>query len=208
MEKRILWVTIIALLAVDIYMILRTQRVDAAFQELRARSSEHRVEAEYTDEQETLLTQLGAVPDTFPHLSGSSSVNGGVTFYLLVSIDDCTNCIEDEVAKLNVLALETTPMIRGVWGFFVNEDRPDNVELILSHLSPPPVFPVSVVNPLPLLPGATTPLVLVVRSSDGRILDSHKPMPENLTRRDAFYSRWNALLFQDRPWSPLPRQED
>jgi hypothetical protein len=52
----------------------------------------------------------------------------------------------------------------------------------------------SVRNLLAQVPGATTPLVLVVRSRDGKILDAHKPVPEDLMKRDAFYSRWSAAL--------------
>lgn len=52
-----------------------------------------------------------------------------------------------------------------------------------------PAFPVSIEDLISHLPDVTTPLVLVLRSAVGRILDAHKPIPENLSRRDA---RWSA----------------
>lgn len=68
---------------------------------------------------------------------------------------------------------------------------------MIANLYPVPVFPISIENVMTYLPMATTPLVLVVRTTDGKILDAHKPIPENLSRRDAFYERWRAALDLD-----------
>jgi hypothetical protein len=112
----------------------------------------------------------------------------------LASVDNCTNCIEDEVAKLNELLAGGSSRISAVQGYFVDEERSQIANTFIKHLSPPPAFPMSVRNTLSQLPGATTPLVLVIRSRDGKILDAHKPIPEDLTKRDAFYARWAAAL--------------
>ena len=123
-----------------------------------------------------------------------SEEGGAVQFVLLASVDNCTNCIEDEVAKLNELVAASSSRVSGIQGFFVDEERSQMAETFIEHLSPAPVFPMSVRNALSQLPDATTPLVLVIRSRDGKILDAHKPIPEDLTKRDAFYARWAAAL--------------
>lgn len=45
-------------------------------------------------------------------------------------------------------------------------------------------------------PGTTTPLVLAVRDQDATILDAHKPIPQDLSKIDSFYTRWSNLLGQ------------
>jgi len=212
MEKKILWLTVVALLAVDVFLVVRGRQMSALVLDLESDAASYRAEAAYGDEQEALLNQVGSVPADFPKLTGEVAADTAVDVYLLVSVDDCTNCIEDEVSRLNMLALEPSDRVSGIWGFFVDEDRPEAVAVVRDHLAPQPVFPFAVGNPLPMLPGATTPLVLVVRSQDGRILDAHKPIPQNLTRRDAFYARWTPQLFDgplsSDPWSSLLSQED
>lgn len=117
-----------------------------------------------------------------------------VQFVLMASVNDCTNSIEDEVSRLNELTLRESGKITGVQGFFVDQGETQKAATFIGHLSPAPIFPMSIKNVLAEFPEATTPLVLVVRSRDGKILDAHKPIPEDLAKRDAFYTRWIATL--------------
>jgi hypothetical protein len=194
---RILWLFVVALLAVDVTMLLQKRQIEGQFaerfQDLQRKSDAAILKSKYADEEEDLLNVTRAVPAAFPHLAGETA-EGAVQFVLLASIDDCTNSIEDEVAKLNQIALDSASGNREVRGFFVNEDRPEMAQTFIANLSPSPAFPITVKNLLPQVPHATTPLVLVIRSRDGKILDAHKPIPQDLTKRDAFYSRWTAAL--------------
>lgn len=191
--QRTLWFFVTALLAVDITLLVQRRQSDARFEALRTSSASAVLKARYADEEESLLTGTEVLPATFPRLTGSGA-GEAVQFVLLTSIGDCTNCVEDEVARLNQIALRASARLAGIEGFFAQRGRPEMARRFIAHLDPAPRFPLSVQDALPALPGATTPLVLVVRSRDGRILDAHKPIPEDLTRRDAFYARWAAIL--------------
>jgi hypothetical protein len=193
MEKRVLWFFVVALLAVDIVLLAERSQSGKRFRDLQRASAAAMLKMEYAAEEEALLTKTAAVPPAFPRVE-SAEDGDAVQFILLASVDNCTNCIENEVAKLNELVVAGLSNISGVQGFFVDAERLRMAETFIKHLSPTPVFPVSVRNALSQLPDATTPLVLVIRSRDGKILDAHKPIPEDLTKRDAFYARWAAAL--------------
>jgi hypothetical protein len=125
----------------------------------------------------------------------AANSGSGLQFLLLASLDDCTNCIEDEVEKLNQLARCGSRRVDDVRGVLLDENRHEQAEVLLSHLSPAPRFPLSIESrSRKSLVGATTPLVLVVRSRDGKILDAHKPIPQDLSKRDTFYTRWLEML--------------
>lgn len=192
--KRTLWLVVVALLTVDVVMLLQRRRLENSFRDLRRKSASAMVKMEYAAEEEALLTSTRVVPLSLPRVRGNKAGSETVQFLLLASVDDCTNSIEDEVSKLNQVAAQSSGRIGGVQGFFVNEDRAETARRFIKNLSPAPVFPVSVRNALSSLPAATTPLVLVIRTRDGRILDAHKPIPEDLKKRDAFYARWTAAL--------------
>lgn len=194
MEKRVLWFFVVALLAVDIVLLAQRSRSGMRFRDLQRASAVAMLKTEYAAEEEALLAKTAAVPPTFPRIEAAQEDGDKVQFVLLASVDNCTNCIEDEVAKLNELVAAGSSRISGIQGFFVDEEQAAMAEVFIEHLSPAPVFPMSVRNPLAELPDATTPLVLVIRSRDGKILDAHKPIPEDLTKRDAFYARWAAAL--------------
>ena len=192
--ERVLWFFVLALLAVNVTLMVQRKQNDQRFQELRRTSSTAQVKVKYATEEEMILTGVGAVPAAFPRARMDEPAGDTVQFVLLASVKDCTNSIEDEVAKLNELSVRNSSRIAGIQGFFVDENQRQKAETFISHLSPAPVFPMSIKNALAQLPEATTPLVLVLRSRDGRILDAHKPIPEDLTKRDAFYARWAAAL--------------
>lgn len=194
MEKRVLWFFVVALLAVDILLLVQRSESGSRFRNLQRASATAMLKTEYAAEEEVLLTRTSAVPAAFPRAANTREEDDAVQFVLLASVDNCTNCIEDEVAKLNELAAAGSSRVSGVQGFFVDEERSRMAETFIEHLSPAPAFPMSVRNALSQLPDATTPLVLVIRSRDGKILDAHKPIPEDLTKRDAFYARWAAAL--------------
>lgn len=197
MERKILWFFVVALLAVDVTVLLQQRQSGARLRELERRSAAATLKADYAAEEEALLTEAGAVPASFPLLrpgKAGSTPDEAVQFALVVSVADCTNCIEDEVTRLNELKLKAPGRVTGIQGFFVDEETPEAAATLIQHLSPAPAFPLSVKNALAQLPEASTPLVLVIRSRDGKILDAHKPIPEDLTKRDAFYARWNAAL--------------
>ena len=194
MEKRILWFFVVALLAVDILLLVQRRESRARFRDLQRASAIAMLKTGYAAEEEALLTGTPAVPPAFPRAATAREEDDAVQFVLLASVDNCTNCIEDEVTKLNELMAGGSRRVSGIQGFFVDEERSRMAKTFIEHLSPAPVFPMSVRNALSQLPGATTPLVLVIRSRDGKILDAHKPIPEDLTKRDAFYARWAAAL--------------
>jgi len=194
MEKRILWFFVVALLAVDILLLVQRRESRTRFRDLQRASATALLKTGYAAEEEALLTGTSAVPPAFPRAAAAREEDDAVQFVLLASVDNCTNCIEDEVTKLNEFMAGGGRRVSGIQGFFVDEQRSQMAKTFIEHLSPAPVFPMSVRNALLQLPGATTPLVLVIRSRDGKILDAHKPIPEDLTKRDAFYARWAAAL--------------
>lgn len=209
MEKRFLWGLLVVLLVVNGFLLLRMRQMGESFQDryqdLRRDAATSRLEAEYADEEQAILTGSPILPRDFPRLGETRTPTGdgagtpaiaesSLHFFLLVSIEDCTNCIEDEIAQLNRLTVEDPEGLAGSWVYFVDEGREAEVEPLVEYLSPSPLMPLTVDDPTSLIPQATTPLVLVVRDGDRRILDVHKPIPQDLTRRDAFYARWRALL--------------
>lgn len=188
------WFFVVALLAVDVLMLLERRQLQGRLEAVERTSAAARVESRYAEEEEAILATAGALPPGLPGVETGPGAGDKVQFLLLASIDDCANCIEDEVAKLNEVSRWRSGRIAAVRGYFVDEDRAERAERFIRGLSPAPSFPLSVGNALARVRRATTPLVLVVRSRDGRILDAHKPIPENLRRRDAFYARWSSLL--------------
>lgn len=193
--RRILWILLIALLVVNFLLLRSVRRLDEQYRTARTDAASERVEAAYGDEEQELVIGTPSLPQSFPNWREQEDTNEGVYFLLIVSVNDCTNCIEAEIAQLNRLMVEEPDDFAGAHIFVMNENSQGEVEPLVRHLSPAPLAPLTVENPLPALPtDASTPLVLVVRARDGVILDAHKPIPEDLTRRDAFYSRWRALL--------------
>lgn len=196
MEKRLLWVFLVALLGVNLWMIQQREVWKGRAEALRVEAASAFAEQRYAEEEEALILGLRTVPDDLvADLAGGDGRggdDGSVYFLLFAGLQDCSNCIEDEVAKLNELVLGTSPRVGGAYGFFVDEE--ESGRQFMDHIRPAPVFPFRYGPVLERLPGATTPLVLVVRAADHRILDAHKPIPEDLSKRDAFYARWNEIL--------------
>ena len=190
---RVLWCLVVVLVAVDVLMLGERQRLQSELRTLEDACAVAKLKTGYASEEEKLLTGRGVV-SSLPRLHPEGKAEDAVQFVLLASAEDCTNAIEDEVTKLNQIAKKPSARVVGVAGFFVDTDHPERARSVLQHLSPPPAFPVTVTNALAYIPGATSPLVLVVRSLDGRILDAHKPIPQDLSKRDAFYARWGAAL--------------
>ena len=185
---------LICLLAADLVLLAERGRLKDRVREVDRRSAVARIKASYAREEERLLVDVGKLPATFPLAAAQPQHPDAVRFVLLVSVDDCTNCIEDELLMLNEMVAEGSARVAGIQGFFVDVDRPSVVRAMAQRLAPQPAFPVATQNAIAHLPGAHTPLVLAVRAGDGRILDAHKPIPEDLSKRDAFYARWRALL--------------
>lgn len=192
--QRMLWALLVGLLAVDIVLLFERHKLERRVRNLEEASASAMLEARYSREEQGLLAGSRAVPVGFSRLTTALRQEDAVQFVLLASAEDCTNAIEDELPKLNELAAHGSEKIAGVHGFFVDEERPARAREVIRHLSPPPAFSVTVQNAMAHLPGVTTPLVLVIRSRDGRILDAYKPIPLDGSRRDAFYSRWSAVL--------------
>jgi hypothetical protein len=192
--KKILWFFLAALLAVDVAMLLQRRQLEGQVRAVERRTSVAVEKAGYADEEETLLTTPGVVPATFPLRRDAAAPADAVQIFLLLSVDGCSNSLVDEVRKLNPLARQGSPRITGIEGYFVDENQAGKAQELLRHLLPAPAFPIAVKNALAGWPAATPPLVLVVRTRDGRILDAHKPIPEDLSKRDAFYARWTAVL--------------
>lgn len=196
MEKKILWMVMVLLLAANIVLLIDRRSTASSSAQLRRQSAVAHLESRYTAEQETLLIENRAVPPSL--LRPTAAAPGAdVQFILIASVDDCTNCIEDEIVKLNEISHPKSSQTAAVRGIYVDVGRESRAEAVIANLSPAPTFEVSIEDVMSLLPKATTPLVLVVRKLDGRLLDAHKPIPENLSRRDAFYERWKAALEVD-----------
>ncbi len=197
MEKKILWVCVVGLLAVDVALLVQRRSLIARIETMHSATLVESFQAKYTSEEEQLVLGTRTVAPTYPGLALEAVDLAGeaVIFSLLVGLDDCTNCIEDELVRLNRLASDgTSGLVAGVSGFVVDEERGKDAERLLGLLTPQPGFPFSIQNVLPMVSQATTPVVLVIRARDGRILDAHKPIPQDLTRRDRFYSRWQSFL--------------
>lgn len=192
--ERALWFFVVALLAVDLFVLHQRRELEAQVRSLDQGAALAATKVRFAHEEEVLLATVRQVPPGFPRLPDASGYANAVEFMLLASADDCTNAIEDEVTKLNQIATRRAKGVTGIRGFFVDVHRPQRARAVLDHLSPPPLFPITVQNPLPQLRGATTPLVLVIRSKDGRILDASKPIPQDYAKLDAFYARWRSLL--------------
>lgn len=192
--ERVPWFFVLALLAVDLFVLHQRHELQAQLESFEQSSAVATTKVSYAHEEEDLLGRVRQVPPGFPRLADVSGSADAVEFVLLASADDCTNAIEDEVTKLNQIAAHSAKTVTGIRGFFVDVSRPRRARAVLDHLSPPPLFPFTIQNPLGLLRGATTPLVLVIRSKDGRILDASKPIPQDYPKLDAFYSRWSSIL--------------
>lgn len=193
MEKRALWFLVVVLTVVDFWFLSHHNDGDAQTPKVSRVAQQAAIEAAYADEEELLLNKVQTIPNGPLRSEDAGLAGNRLEFYLIVSARDCTNCIEDEVSQLNRLVKEVPKDQVGVEGFFVDESEPEIAQRVMNHLAPEPQFPVRVRSVLEGV-AASTPLVLVVRVRDGRILDAHKPLPENLSKRDAFYARWNAVL--------------
>ncbi|NJL27732.1 MAG: hypothetical protein HC897_07470 [Thermoanaerobaculia bacterium] len=202
MERKILWVFFMLLLGTDVFLVLQRDHLNDMVKSLAEENSNladrNRMlstKATYIEEEDNIITNRLELPEEFPWRPNRSFAGPRFHFKLLASTADCTNCIESEVIHLNQIATMKQNMHAGnVQAFFVDEERLETAERFIANLSPKPLFPFSVRNVLPYLPGATTPLVLVVRSHDGMIVDAHKPIPEDLLRSEAFYARWAGVL--------------
>lgn len=197
MEKKLLWVFLVALLATNLGLNWHRGGMEREVMEVREQARVAWAEQDYTDEEEALVSGRRTLPaDVMGEAlqARDRSEEGGVHFLLIAGIHDCSNCIEDEVAKLNEFVGAQSPLIAGIHGFYVDGEQPDAVRSVIDHLRPTPAFAFRTQEVLSGIPGASTPLVLVVRARDLRILDAHKPIPEDLSKRDAFYERWNATL--------------
>jgi hypothetical protein len=192
--KNLIWLFVIALLAVDIGMLIQRRQIEARMLALKHESAAAMFKVQCAEEEERILSVTGAVPISFPLGQPAATTGETVQFFLIASVHDCTNSIEDEVVKLNEISESHSRRIAAVRGYFVGEGDPVTANRFIQHLSPGPAFPFRVQNALSRLPGATTPLVLVVRTRDRRIVDAYKPIPQDLTKRDAFYARWAAAL--------------
>lgn len=204
MEKKLLWFFVVALLGANVELLTRahSEESSGAMRRLLHESeiADALTKSTYADEEEAVVLRTGSVPRRFPGLEPRAASDDGLQFFLFASVEDCTNSIEAEVVRLNEIARfgRGGPSVRA---FLVDEDRPARARRLIAQLSPQPEFPVSIENAISWVPPATTPLILVVRARDGKILDAHKPIPEDLTKRDAFYTRWLARL------DPTSRQE-
>lgn len=192
--KNLPWLLLVALLAANVGLVAKWKSLTGSLREVRSTAAPALLKAKYAEEEEALLAGIRAVPAAFPRMEADGISKDSVQFILIVGANDCTSSIEDEIAKLNQLAAHGSERLAGVRGFFVDESQAAVAHRFIQSLSPPPLFPIIVENVVPYVPKATTPLVLVIRSGDGRILDAYKPIVEDLTKRDAFYARWFAAL--------------
>ena len=188
--QRFAWLTVVLFLLVNVGLLIQRRSLEAEVTRLRGMGQTPDSRSKYSSEEDFLL----ASNVRFPSVLAAAKPAGAVEIFLIGSVDDCTNSIEDEVSKLNEIVLAKPKKVLAVRGFFVNEGRAESVGKIVQGLSPQPLFPVIVQNVLLQLREATTPLVIVVRSEDGKIIDAHKPIPEDLVKRDAFYARLVAYL--------------
>jgi len=150
--NRLWWVLVAALLAVDIAMLAERQQQHKNFLALEQKSDTAMLKAKYAAEEENILNVIGSVPATFPRIRTAGPTEDVVQFFLLASIKDCTNAVEDEVLRLNSISRKKTSRVAGVQGFFVDEDQPAIARRFITNLSPSPDFPMAVRNVLSHLP--------------------------------------------------------
>ena len=187
-----LWIVLAVLVMVDGVMFVAWKQANSRLEVLAGESHTARGKYIYAAEEERLVHSAKVVPPSFPLLAGQHPQ--GVQFHLIVSVDDCLNCIEDEVTALNDLASDSQKLMTdGVRGHWVRNASEDRVAAISEYL-PSPHFRFQATDDMSLVEGSYTPLVLVVRTADRRILDAHMPIPEDHSKRRAFYERWQTLL--------------
>lgn len=114
MEKKALWILMVLLLAANIALLVDRRSTASSFAQMHREAAVSHQESQCNAEQEMLLTETSEVPAS---LLPSTVADPGVDlqFLLLASIDDCTNCIEDEIAKLNEIS-HANPLERQPFG--------------------------------------------------------------------------------------------
>lgn len=109
-----------------------------------------------------------------------------IYFVVFFKENDCSNCIRQEVEMLNVFHLPQ------VIGFFLKNNTRSKEHFIKSYGIKFPIVSVSRF-PIQSVVIDKTPIIFVVNSRN-EIIDSYEPQPNNLVKRNAFYTKWDRLV--------------
>jgi hypothetical protein len=114
-----------------------------------------------------------------------------VGFLFYTKATDCSNCIDQEVRVLNQLYLLGKSPVTGY--YLPSRDLPAQKFINVFGI----LFDIITIDSLGSICGIRadrTPFIVVVDSPTARILDAYQPEPNNLEKRNAFYSRWQRVL--------------
>ena len=200
--QRTAWLLLICLSAVDLVLLYQRRELQAELASLRAKSAEAIARGSYSEEEERLLASIRSLPSAFPLTPTSRLDEDTFQVLLIAGRNSCGSALEAEIVRLNELIRRKPRKLRSVRGFFVDGSKESQAGRFIGQLHPQPEFPIDVSNVIANLPAATPPIVLVIRTRDRKIADAHKPVPEALIRRDAFYARLDALLNVPEPGQP------
>ncbi len=159
--------------------------------ELRLEIFNYRVEAMATATEETALelpTGMFESP-VKSHNSGAS-----ISIVILLDINNCSNGLNLDVARLNQLHRNPKEWINSVYGYYVSLDKKYLEDFISMHAIEFPVFHMNLLEEFPDYYKISTPLVLVLDSKRNTILDTHQPIPDDVLKSRLFYDKWDRIM--------------
>lgn len=193
-RKWSIYLALTCLILVNLFMTIERDHLVKSFQEKAREGFYDKVEAGATEQEENLLLMerivLSERYSDFP-LKQTATVGQaapGVEFVLIFSMNDCMNCVLAEIKVLN----KYYELGGKVVGYSVDDQSLERAGRFIGMLKPS--FPIEYYDPLSELDGIGTPVVLALRPSEQKILDVHKPLPEDLKKRNVFYTRWQRIL--------------
>ena len=121
-----------------------------------------------------------------------SEAQEGISLVVLVDPNNCSNGLESDIARLNYFHRHRPGWINSVEGYYVSEQYDLFEEFRSMHDIQFPLSKRSI--PLPYMDNMTTPLVLIIDSQSGMVLDTHQPIPDDLQKSQLFYDKWTRLM--------------
>ncbi len=128
----------------------------------------------------------------YNHERGDHKNDNTIDFVFVFSRHHCGNCVRDEVARLN--RIYQNPIVN-VIGFSL-DSPPDSLSRQFNNsylgISFPVYFHPSLMNYYAKSLGKT-PVLYVIDSSTGNILDVHRPIPTDSENTTAFFEKWERI---------------
>ncbi len=171
-------------------ILVKSSQTQGISDELRIEIFSNRVEAMARVTEEIALE----IPmDVFKAVDKPHNTNAFLSFVILLDSSNCSNGLDSDVPRLNELHRNPRTWIGSVQGYYVSQDENYLEEFLSSHTIE---FPVVHMDPLREFPSyaVSTPLVLVIESMSGTILDSHQPIPDDVLKSRLFYEKWERIM--------------